>query len=229
LPAERGFVFDPFGWAARIVPERWLHRLIRIGALAVFALFFARRLQQFGDFLVKPLWAVETLIYLVLAIAFVLRLDPIERSRGVREVLIPLVGGLLPFALLTSAPHPAVWSNNVLLHGVFWWMTAATALTIWGMWVMRRAFSITVEARELVARGPYRWLRHPIYAGELLTAAAVALWRFSWTNLALFVAFAAIQLLRARWEEQKLVRVFPGYVGSTGKSWWFWRIRPARS
>lgn len=217
--------FDPFGWAARIVPERWLHRLIRIGAIAVFAVFFARRVQQFDDFLLKPLWLVETIIYLVLAAAFVMRLDPLERSRGVREVLVPLVGGLLPFALLTSAPHPAVWTNTVLLHGVFWWMTAATVLTVWGMWVMRRAFSITVEAREHVTRGPYRWVRHPIYAGELLTAAAVTLWRFSLTNLLLFAAFAAIQLFRSRWEEQKLARVFPAYGEWAGTVWWFWRFR----
>lgn len=218
-------VFDPFGWASRLVPAHWLHRLIRVVVVAVFAVFFVRRVQQYDAFLLKPLWLVETLIYLVLAAAFIMRLDPLERSRGVREVLVPLVGGLLPFALLTSPPHSAVWTHSILLHGVFWWMTIATVFTVWGMWVMRRAFSITVEARELVTRGPYRWIRHPIYTGELLTAAAVTLWRFSILNLALFAAFVAIQLLRSHWEEQKLARVFSAYADTTGRVWWFWRFR----
>lgn len=218
-------VFDPFGWAARVIPERWLHRLIRAGAVALFALFFTRRMQQYDQFLLKPLWFVETLIYLVLAVAFVQRLDPIERSRGVRDVLIPLVGGLLPFALLLAPPHPAVWGDALLLHSVFWWMTIASVLTVWGMWVMRRAFSITVEAREPVERGPYRWLRHPIYAGEMLTAAAVTAWRFSWINLALLASFVAIQLLRSHWEEQKLARVFPAYRAWAPRVPWFWRFR----
>jgi protein-S-isoprenylcysteine O-methyltransferase Ste14 len=221
-------MFDPFGWAARVVPERWLHRSIRAGAVGVFAVFFTRRLMQYDDFLLKPLWVVETIIYLVLATAFISRLDPVDRSRGVREIVVPLAGGVLPFALLTSAPHPAVWTNSVLLHGVFWWMTAATALTVWGMWVMRKTFSITVEARAVVTAGPYRWLRHPIYLGELLTAGAVMAWRFSWLNLALFALFVTIQLFRSRWEERKLARVFPAYAGWAQRAWWFWRLKSSQ-
>jgi protein-S-isoprenylcysteine O-methyltransferase Ste14 len=101
----------------------------------------------------------------------------------------------------------------------------ATALTVWGMWSLRRSFSITVEARELVTSGPYRWLRHPVYAGELLTSAAVTAWRFSILNLALFGLFAAIQLLRSRWEEKKLGRIFSSYAGWAKTVWWFWPLK----
>ena len=102
-------------------------------------------------------------------------------------------------------------------------MTAATALTVWGMWTLRRAFSITVEVRQLVTGGPYRFVRHPIYAGEMITAAAVATWRLSWMSMALLALFCGIQITRSRWEEQKLTRVFPDYRTTTGRSWWFWR------
>jgi len=225
-------VFDPFGWAARVVPEKWLHRLVRAGAVAVFGVFLARRIGQYGDFLLKPLWAVETLIYLVLASAFLIRLDPIDRARGVRDIAVPLAGGLLPFALLLTPPNAVISTDPVLLHGVFWWMTAASALTIWGIWTLRSSFSITVEARALVTAGPYRWLRHPIYAGELLAATAVMVWRFSPLNLALLVLFIAVQLLRSHWEEEKLSKVFPAYRDWAGTRLWFWRFRsaaPARS
>jgi protein-S-isoprenylcysteine O-methyltransferase Ste14 len=214
--------FDPFGWITRWVAPQTAHRAIRIGAITVFAYFLTRRVAQYDDFLLKPLWIVETLIYVVLAAAFFVRIDPIDRSRGVREVLVPLAGGVLPFALLTTSPHPAIWKNPTALYTVFWCMTLATALTIWGMWTSRRAFSITVEARELVTSGPYRWIRHPIYAGEILTGAAVTVWRWSWLNAGLFVLFAAIQLARARWEEQKLARVFPEYAAIARTRVWLW-------
>ncbi len=217
-------MFDPFGWTARFIPEKILHRLVRAAVLAVLAVFLWWRVEYYDQFLLKPLWAVETLIYVTLMVAFLLRLDPRERSRGVREIVVPLAGGVAPFALLLSPPQAAIGNNLITLQAVFWWMTVASALTVWGMWSMRRTFSITVEARALVTSGPYRWLRHPIYAGELLTAAAVTLWRFSILNLFVFAAFVAIQLLRARSEEQKLARVFPEYTAWADGSWWFWRV-----
>jgi protein-S-isoprenylcysteine O-methyltransferase Ste14 len=222
LSAFSTIMFDPFGWAARLAPEKWLHRLIRAGAIAVFCFFLLRRIEEYGNFLLKPLWVVETVIYLVLIAAFLLRVDPLDRARGVREILVPLAGGILPFGLLISPPYVA---NRAVLYAVFWWMTVATALTVWGMWTLRRSFSITVEARQLVTGGPYRWIRHPVYAGELLTAAAVAAWRFSALNVTLLLLFAAIQLLRSRWEERKLGRVFPAYATWAKTAWWFWPIR----
>jgi len=184
-----------------------------------------RRIREYDDFLLKPLWAVETLIYLVLIAAFLMRLDPLERSRGWREILVPLAGGILPFALLLSPPHPGIWRFPARLEAVFWAMSACTALTVWGMWTLRRAFSITVEARCLVTGGPYRWIRHPVYAGEILTAAVVTVWRFSWIGVAVFLLFAAIQLARSRWEEAKLARVFPDYRRWARGAWWVlpWR------
>lgn len=217
-------IFDPFGWAGRVIAPRHLHRAINLGAIAVFAYFLWKRIGEYPIFWSKPLWFVETLIYAVLIAAFLLRVEPVDRSRGLREILIPLVGGMLPFALLSSPPNPAVWKNPLALGTVFWTMTAATALTIWGMWTLRRAFSITVEARELVSGGPYRFVRHPIYAGEMITACAVAAWRFSWLNFALVITFIAIQVTRSRWEERKLIQNFPDYVKTTGRAPWFWRV-----
>lgn len=214
--------FDPFGWAARWVPERWLHRAIRAAWVAVLVGFLALRVRQYGSFHLKPLWAAETAVFLVLLAAVAVRRDPVERARGAREVLVPLAGALLPFGLLASPPHPWVLARPALLLGLFWWMTGATALTVWGLWALRRSFSIAVEARELVSRGPYRWVRHPVYLGEILTAGAVTLWRFSLANAGLLAVFVAVQCLRARWEEEKLARALPEYAGYRARSRWLW-------
>ena len=219
---EGAAVFDPFDWGVRIFPERWVHLGIRLVMALGCVLFLARRILEYGDYFLKPLWVSETLVYAVLVIAFMVRTNPVDRSRGVVEIIIPVVGALMPFALLFSTPARFVLSNRPLHLSIFWSMTLATVLTVWGMWTLRRSFSITVEARELVTGGPYRFIRHPVYTGEILAAAAVAVWRFSWVNAAILSLFIVLQLVRARMEEEKLVRNFPVYKEYAKKVWWVW-------
>lgn len=215
--------FDPFSLFERIMPVQRLHTIIRVAALMVVLGFLVLRVQQYHNFLFKPLWLAETLLFIILIIAFAVRRDPIDRSRGFAEIVMPLIGAVLPFGLLLTPPRAWLMGSNALLTGVFCWMTLATAFTAWSMWVLRYSFSITVEARVLVTKGPYRYIRHPIYLGEILSAAAVLAWRWSLMNLALFIMFVTIQLLRSRWEEVKLARIFPDYKEFAGRSWWFWK------
>jgi protein-S-isoprenylcysteine O-methyltransferase Ste14 len=212
--------FDPFGWLEKYLSASRLHCLIRISIIALLIFFLYHRISQYGLYLAKPLWFVETLIFVVFIVSYMVRLDPVERSRGVKEIIVPLTGGVLPFTLLFSPPSGIIAAQRLMLQIIFYWMTAATAFTVWGLWTIRRSFSITVEARSLVTGGPYRWVRHPIYLGEILTAFAVTAWRFSLLNIVIFAAFVVIQLLRARWEEEKLVRVFPAYREYCTKAKW---------
>lgn len=215
-------IFDPFGWFQRYLREETLHSSIRYVMVAVVSGFLIHRFFLYPTYALKPLWLVETLIFVILIIAFLFRTSPRDRSRGVREIIIPLIGGALPFALLLSPPYPAVLGHRFLFYGVLWGMTGATTLTVAGMWTLRRSFSITVEARSLVTSGPYRLIRHPIYLGEILAAAGMALIRLSLVNGILLGIFIVIQLLRARWEEKKLAGVFPEYSGFAAQRWWFW-------
>jgi protein-S-isoprenylcysteine O-methyltransferase Ste14 len=54
----------------------------------------------------------------------------------------------------------------------------------------------------------------------MLTALAVTVWRFSLLNIAIFTVFVIVQLLRARWEEKKLARVFPAYGEYCAEAKW---------
>ncbi len=216
--------FDPFAWFERIISAQWLHRIIRAGAVVVSLAFLVVRIRHYHDYAFKLLWLAETLLYSVLVIAFLVRRDPVDRSRGVFEIIVPLIGSVLPFGLLLTRPSVWIIENKVLMTAVFTWMTLSTVFTAWGMWVLRRSFSITVEARVLVTEKPYCWVRHPIYLGEILAAAAVVVWRWSLPNVGIFLLFVTIQLLRARKEEVKLARTFPAYRDFVGRSWWFWRM-----
>jgi len=158
--------FDPFCWMERFVPAQWLHCIIRAAMVVVMLCFLVARIVQYHNFFFKPLWLAETLLFVVLAIAFIVRRDPVGRSRGVAEIMVPLVGSILPFGLLTTPPSIWMRGNSALLIMIFFWMTIATLYTTWSMWILRRSFSITVEARALVTTGPYQWIRHPVYLGK---------------------------------------------------------------
>ena len=217
--------FDPFGWLETFFSARTLHLVIRGGISVMLLGFLAHRISSYWQYWFKPLWAVETLIFIVFLVSYIIRKDPVERSHGVGEIVIPLIGGILPFTLLFSPPHPLILSSIRYVYAVFIWMTAATCLTLWGLWTLKRSFSVTVEARELVTGGPYRFVRHPVYLGEMLTALAVCVLRFSVMNAVLIVFFVIIQLYRSRLEENKLMRVFPDYAGFASKTLWFWPRR----
>jgi protein-S-isoprenylcysteine O-methyltransferase Ste14 len=78
--------------------------------------------------------------------------------------------------------------------------------------------------RRLVARGPYRFVRNPMYAGAVIALAGAALYFGSWALLAYGAAFAlASHLLVVTYEEPRLRRTFgedyERYLASVGR-WW---------
>jgi protein-S-isoprenylcysteine O-methyltransferase len=86
------------------------------------------------------------------------------------------------------------------------------ALRLWAVLVLGRFFRITVimqDEHRLVEEGPYRLLRHPGYAGGLLTIIGIGLAMGNW--LALLVLLAAVLLgygYRIRVEERALRQRF---------------------
>jgi protein-S-isoprenylcysteine O-methyltransferase len=63
------------------------------------------------------------------------------------------------------------------------------------------------EVRTLVRDGPYRVVRHPVYAGEILNWLGLGLLFGGGPVLAYAAGLAVLQALRARVEERKLAGV----------------------
>jgi protein-S-isoprenylcysteine O-methyltransferase Ste14 len=78
--------------------------------------------------------------------------------------------------------------------------------------VLGRCFGVLPDVRGLVMRGPYRWVRHPLYLGELTSALGIALGtsRFA-LAMVVWAVCAALQLARTRYEERSLRAEFPEY------------------
>lgn len=65
---------------------------------------------------------------------------------------------------------------------------------------------------RLVTTGPYRWIRHPMYAATLVITSAWMVEGCSWVRGASWLFLAAVLILKARHEERLLGDAFPRYA-----------------
>lgn len=89
---------------------------------------------------------------------------------------------------------------------------AGLAIAIWARVVLGGNWSGTIafkQDHELIQRGPYAWVRHPIYTGLLLMTLGTAV---ESTRLAAFIFLGVLFVLlalKARAEERLMMRHFP--------------------
>jgi len=91
-------------------------------------------------------------------------------------------------------------------------LLTGTLLALWSALTLGRNFSLLPQARTLVTSGPYRFVRHPMYAGGLLIALGEVWLRLSPLVVGLNLVFLVAQLVRLRYEEDLLARTFPEYT-----------------
>jgi protein-S-isoprenylcysteine O-methyltransferase Ste14 len=136
----------------------------------------------------------------------------VARAAAFTGTLMLLVVGAFPNPVLYTPPAAVRLMSTPLTIMAF-------LLAVTGLLFLRRNLSIIPEARRLVTNGPYRVIRHPLYAAEILAAVAVVLSRPGlWATLAL-LPFVAVQLTRARFEERLLSRTFPLYRDYMRRTW----------
>lgn len=122
--------------------------------------------------------------------------------------------------IIAFAGTYAVWLMPFLPHGAaspaLQMLSAAVALAgslsiIFAVLYLGRSFSIVPQARRLVIGGPYRFVRHPLYAAEELAIIGV-LFQYAWyASLIFLVVHMALQIRRMNYEESLLLSVFPDY------------------
>ncbi len=164
-----------------------------------------------------------------------IRLAQAWQDKSVLALLLTVQAGLAAYRLVqrrsdtAHVPHyqkATAWLSALLpfglqVGGTGHWFAVGVAvfgllLAVWGLLSLGSSFGVAPADRGLVRDGPYRLLRHPMYAGELLAVFAASAGAFSLWNLGLWSLLLLSVLLRIRWEE----RAVSGYRGYAAQVRW---------
>jgi protein-S-isoprenylcysteine O-methyltransferase Ste14 len=136
---------------------------------------------------------------------------------GERLVLFSIELNLVLLWLLTKVlvgrDAPISPANGIVavawLGAIVAW--AGALFTVWGKWMLGRWFSASFAIKpqhELVTRGPYAIVRHPIYTGMLVMGLGIATAFDSWLSVGFVLLFAVPFTLHTAIEEQMLASHF---------------------
>jgi protein-S-isoprenylcysteine O-methyltransferase Ste14 len=191
-----------------LVPTTFLAAAAVTGAHAWHAVLIAGGRPDGRHVLLALHALLRTAVALVFAALTVGRAQPHRRSRD------PLAFAVCAAALLAvaatsgptqgTAPVLLALGDAVAVCGYVWMLVSLLALG--------RCFGVLPEARGLVQRGPYRFVRHPVYLGEITALAGLTLAAPAARNLALLGVLVAAQIARARFEERALTEALPDYA-----------------
>lgn len=126
----------------------------------------------------------------------------------ISKISLLLVIGTILYLLLSGnlfSPSIFVIATQVL----------AVALSVWARQSFQSGqFSIQAEPRDgqLLLRGPYRFIRHPMYAAALLLIWSGILGHLSPINLIIGVIITGVVAVRIVVEEQYLRTCYPDYA-----------------
>lgn len=122
--------------------------------------------------------------------------------------LVALAGTAAPLLVQPAGPGghaliPQIGFAALWLFGV--------AFSIWGKLILRRSFGLAAANRGVVEGGPYRLVRHPIYAGYIITYIAFLLVNPRVENAALYLFTITLIVVRVLAEE-RVLRADPVYA-----------------
>ena len=122
------------------------------------------------------------LLNIVVATLFTRRSAPTRVANVIEQLLVLPSVAVGPFVLFRS-PSFSIWG---WLPSIAFCVGAVFAS--WSLFALGRSFSIFPAIRQLRSWGTYAWMRHPVYAGELLMVVAAAATRFDgWSILLVIV------------------------------------------
>lgn len=157
------------------------------------------------------------------------KLDRRQEGLFVLATLRP-IGAAFWFAVFAWIIRPGwmAWSSVPLPMWVRWigpgLLVAGASLLVWTFRSLGTNLTDTVVTRAthtLIAHGPYRWVRHPLYTSAALVITAITLMAANWFFFVTGLAVLCVLVMRTRIEEANLVARFggsyEGYMLRTGR------------
>jgi protein-S-isoprenylcysteine O-methyltransferase Ste14 len=168
--------------------------------------FFLRTHSAIGlGFFIQQIW---------IAAAFLLRRAPRLVSRRWGDWLLAFAGTFVGVLLRPAGLHTA-WGVGIgsalQMAGLVVWTVSYLALG--------RSFGFVAADRGLVTRGPYAFVRHPVYASYIVTQFGYVLQSLSAWNVGVLIVAATAQIGRALAEE-KFLMSSPTYAAYRARVRW---------
>jgi protein-S-isoprenylcysteine O-methyltransferase Ste14 len=157
------------------------------------------------------------LIFLLMYLLVTRRL-PEHRAHGALPRIVALSGTFLGNAFLYLDPVrlslPAQIVADLLI-------IAGAAGSLIALSWLGRSFALMPEARQLVTKGPYAFVRHPLYAAEMIGITGLMVqFKQPWAVI-LGGAVYGLQYWRTVFEERVLQDAYPGYRTYRARTWRF--------
>lgn len=179
-------------------------------------------MQTYSELVSLTVFSSVMVCWFVFAAAFLFRKKTLQAKEQKRErsfvvgIVLQAVGYaaiwtfrrpmFTPIAALSAFLETTVAVITVVLAVVSMWVLVSAVLTLGKQWSIAARI---VEGHTLVAEGPYRLMRHPIYSGMfgmlLATGLAMSYW---WAVAPGAVIFWLGTRLRVRSEEKLLLETF---------------------
>jgi protein-S-isoprenylcysteine O-methyltransferase Ste14 len=138
------------------------------------------------------------------------------------SVLVALQFGLI--VLLAGMGFPTFLSGQAPT-GLWVLSSIGVLVGVWAVSTNRPGnFNIRPSPRVgayLALKGPYRWIRHPMYTAVMACGAAAAGASASWVAWLALVALVAVVVTKAVLEERWMLVVHPGYAAYRQTTRWF--------
>ncbi len=157
---------------------------------------------------------------LLIVWALLIRKNLYQRPEGFLEYFLPLLGtfSYLSYSLLPYLPKK--W--NLILFpqsSLLYLSVIGSFISIVGLIIsclatydLRRSFGVFVQVRQIITKGTYRHVRHPIYLGYIFIFTGFLLIMPRVYNLIIALISTLLAILRAIIEERKLAAFSPAYV-----------------
>lgn len=169
-----------------------------------------------AEILARFLWMLLMFVWVLLWLG----MKKAKRLESPAQMLQHAIPVTLGFWLLFGKPgnflSQKLWVTSAFVLWTGVWLTAlGVATSIWARLILGANWSGVVTLKqdhELIRKGPYRWVRHPIYTGILVSFVGTQLIHARLAGCLGFAVVLASFYLKARREEGFLREEFgPGF------------------
>lgn len=210
--ASPGFVVQ--GPAGSWWTTPWIDKTLAALAVLPFVYPLAKHFGQHMN-LVEVTYLVQTLVLIATMLS---RRLPVRITTNPYYWVVAFLGaywGLFLLSVKDSGRSLVGPWTVVLLYSM------SVLMDIWGRLSLGRNIGMLPAQREIVERGAYGWVRHPIYASVLIMVIVGFLTAYSVRNLALY-SLGVIWFVARTLAEEEFLQKDPAYAAYMKRVRWRW-------